>query len=113
MTARLRADRLLVERGVFSSRAKAQAAIAAGLVTANAALVQKASDEIPVDAELSARAEHPWVSRAGATIMGALLLGVAALQNMSGWRTILFGEGPSLRGRRWQLCFQSIDLRAP
>ena len=40
MKARLRADRLLVERGLFSSRAKAQAAIAAGLVTANAALVR-------------------------------------------------------------------------
>ena len=34
MPTRLRADRLLVERGLFESRAKAQAAIAAGLVTA-------------------------------------------------------------------------------
>ena len=32
---RMRADRLLVERGLFESRAKAQAAIAAGLVSAN------------------------------------------------------------------------------
>jgi len=54
MTARLRADRLLVERGLFPSRARAQAAIAAGLVTANAAVVRRASDEIPVDAELRA-----------------------------------------------------------
>ncbi len=72
MKARLRADRLLVERGLFSSRAKAQAAIAAGLVTANAALVRKASDEIPVDADLRASAEHPWVSRAGAKLAAAL-----------------------------------------
>ncbi len=72
MSARLRADRLLVERGLFSSRAKAQAAIAAGLVTANANLVQKASDELPVDAELSARAAHPWVSRGGLKLAAAL-----------------------------------------
>ena len=32
---RQRADRLLVERGLFESRAKAQAAIEAGLVTAD------------------------------------------------------------------------------
>jgi 23S rRNA (cytidine1920-2'-O)/16S rRNA (cytidine1409-2'-O)-methyltransferase len=72
MTVRLRADRLLVDRGLFSSRAKAQAAIAAGLVTANAALVQKASDVLPVDAELAALAEHPWVSRGGAKLAAAL-----------------------------------------
>ena len=36
MKTRMRADRLLVERGLFESRAKAQAAIAAGGVTAYA-----------------------------------------------------------------------------
>jgi 23S rRNA (cytidine1920-2'-O)/16S rRNA (cytidine1409-2'-O)-methyltransferase len=41
MSLRIRADRLLVERGLFESRAKAQAAIAAGLVTANAVPVRK------------------------------------------------------------------------
>jgi 23S rRNA (cytidine1920-2'-O)/16S rRNA (cytidine1409-2'-O)-methyltransferase len=35
MTDRKRADQLLVERGLFESRTRAQAAIAAGLVTAN------------------------------------------------------------------------------
>ena len=44
MTARQRADRLLVERGLFDSRAKAQAAIEAGLVTANGVAVRKASE---------------------------------------------------------------------
>jgi len=72
MTARLRADRLLVERGLFPSRARAQAAIAAGLVTANAALVRRASDEIPINAELRASAEHPWVSRGGTKLAAAL-----------------------------------------
>ena len=44
----------LVERGLFESRAKAQAAIAAGLVTADDAPVRKASDAIAPDAALAA-----------------------------------------------------------
>ena len=72
MISRRRADRLLVERGVFDSRAKAQAAIAAGLVTADGAPVRKASDEIPLDAALHAEAAHPWVSRGGVKLAAAL-----------------------------------------
>jgi 23S rRNA (cytidine1920-2'-O)/16S rRNA (cytidine1409-2'-O)-methyltransferase len=72
MTERRRADRLLVERGLFESRAKAQAAIAAGLVTANGARVAKASDEIAADAVVQARPEHPWVSRGGVKLAAAL-----------------------------------------
>ena len=56
MTTRMRADRLLVERGLFESRAKAQAAIAAGRVTADDAPIAKPSDEIAVDAALARRA---------------------------------------------------------
>ena len=67
-----RIDRLLVERGLFDSRAKAQAAIAAGLVTANAAPVRKASEEIAVDAALSATPAHPYVSRGGIKLAAAL-----------------------------------------
>ncbi len=44
MPPRMRIDRLLVERGLFESRAKAQAAIEAGLVTANDIVVAKPSD---------------------------------------------------------------------
>src|SRR5215813_622490 len=72
MTPRLRADRLLVERGLFASRAKAQAAISAGLVTANDIVVGKPSDEIPVDAALNAAPAHPWVSRGGVKLAAAL-----------------------------------------
>jgi 23S rRNA (cytidine1920-2'-O)/16S rRNA (cytidine1409-2'-O)-methyltransferase len=72
MSTRQRADRLLVERGLFDSRAKAQAAIAAGLVTANAAPVRKASEEIAVDAALSATPAHPYVSRGGLKLAAAL-----------------------------------------
>ena len=69
---RQRADRLLVERGLFDSRAKAQAAIEAGLVTANDATVRKASEEIAVDAALRAMPAHPYVSRGGVKLAAAL-----------------------------------------
>src|SRR5215471_6232813 len=72
MTSRRRVDRLLVERGLFDSRAKAQEAIAAGLVTADDVPVRKASDEISLDAALHAEAAHPWVSRGGVKLAAAL-----------------------------------------
>ena len=69
---RKRADLLLVERGLFESRARAQAAIEAGLVTANARQVLKASENIPADALLQAQPAHPFVSRGGVKLAGAL-----------------------------------------
>jgi 23S rRNA (cytidine1920-2'-O)/16S rRNA (cytidine1409-2'-O)-methyltransferase len=72
MTIRMRADRLLVERGLFESRTKAQAAIAAGLVTADDAPVAKPSDEIATDAVLRAAPAHPYVSRGGVKLAAAL-----------------------------------------
>jgi 23S rRNA (cytidine1920-2'-O)/16S rRNA (cytidine1409-2'-O)-methyltransferase len=72
MTARQRADRLLVARGLFDSRAKAQAAIAAGLVSANNVTVRKASEKISVNADLRARPAHPYVSRGGVKLAAAL-----------------------------------------
>ena len=71
-TAFERIDRLLVERGLFESRAKAQAAIAAGLVIADGKLIRKASDEVPVDAKLVASPAHPYVSRGGVKLAAAL-----------------------------------------
>ena len=72
MADRRRADQLLVERGLFASRAQAQAAIAAGLVTADAVVVTKPSTEIPIDAALQATPAHPWVSRGGVKLAAAL-----------------------------------------
>ena len=69
---RLRADRLLVERGLFDSRARAQAAIEAGLVTANGTVVRKPSEEVARDAELTATPAHPYVSRGGVKLAAAL-----------------------------------------
>jgi 23S rRNA (cytidine1920-2'-O)/16S rRNA (cytidine1409-2'-O)-methyltransferase len=72
MTTRERADRLLVARGLFASRARAQAAIAAGRVRADGILVRKASDEISPAAVIAAEAEHPYVSRGGVKLAAAL-----------------------------------------
>ena len=72
MTSRMRADRLLVERGLFESRAKAQAAIEAGLVVANDTVVRKPSEEIPLDAHVVASPAHPYVSRGGLKLVAAL-----------------------------------------
>jgi 23S rRNA (cytidine1920-2'-O)/16S rRNA (cytidine1409-2'-O)-methyltransferase len=69
---RVRIDRLLVERGLFESRAKAQAAIEAGLVVANETPVTKASLELPADAVLRAEPAHPFVSRGGVKLATAL-----------------------------------------
>ena len=69
---RKRIDVLLVERGLFESRARARAAIDAGLVVANNRQVLKASEIIPADAVLQAEPAHPWVSRGGVKLAGAL-----------------------------------------
>ena len=68
----MRADQLLVKRGLFESRAKAQAAIAAGLVIADDSPVKKPSDEIATDAVLHAQPAHPYVSRGGVKLIAAL-----------------------------------------
>lgn len=72
MAGRQRADLLLVENGIFESRAKAQAAIAAGLVRANGKIVQKASETIPADAVIEAEPAFPFVSRGGVKLEAAL-----------------------------------------
>ena len=69
---RKRADLLLVERGLFASRARAQEAIAAGLVVADGEPVRKASQTLRADAQLDARAAHPWASRGGVKLAAAL-----------------------------------------
>jgi 23S rRNA (cytidine1920-2'-O)/16S rRNA (cytidine1409-2'-O)-methyltransferase len=71
---RKRADILLVERGLFESRAKARAAIEAGGVTADGRAVAKASDLLDETAELTAEAAHPWVGRGALKLAHALEL---------------------------------------
>jgi 23S rRNA (cytidine1920-2'-O)/16S rRNA (cytidine1409-2'-O)-methyltransferase len=135
MTLRLRADRLLVERGLFESRAKAQAAIAAGRVTADDVPVRRASDEISRAAVLRAEPAHPWVSRGGVKLeaaldyfgfdpRGTMCLDVGA--STGGFTEVLLARGarrvyavdvgrdqlhPSLRARAEIVVFEDTDIR--
>ncbi|ADG10106.1 TlyA family rRNA (cytidine-2'-O)-methyltransferase [Caulobacter segnis] len=70
--ARKRIDQLLVERGVFDSRAKARAAIEAGRVAVAGRVVAKPSESIDEDAEIVAAAAHPWVGRGALKLVHAL-----------------------------------------
>jgi 23S rRNA (cytidine1920-2'-O)/16S rRNA (cytidine1409-2'-O)-methyltransferase len=70
--SRVRADLLLVSRGLAESRAKARAAIEAGGVRANGASVKAASDLVDESAELEFMPPHPWVSRGGVKLAHAL-----------------------------------------
>src|SRR6202045_191790 len=133
---RKRADVLLVERGLFESRARAQAAIAAGLVTANDKLVAKPSEAIPADAVLQAEPAHPYVSRGGVKLAGALerypidieghvCLDVGA--STGGFTEVLLANGasivfsidvgrgqlhPSLRGHSRVVSMEETDIRS-
>jgi len=72
VTKKLRIDRLLVDRGLFDSRAKAQDAIAAGLVKANGKVIAKASEEVDTAAVIEATPAHPYVSRGALKLVAAL-----------------------------------------
>jgi 23S rRNA (cytidine1920-2'-O)/16S rRNA (cytidine1409-2'-O)-methyltransferase len=69
---RKRADIVLVERGLFRSRTRAQAAIAAGLVSVGGVALQKPSEEVADDALIEASAPHPYASRGGVKLAAAL-----------------------------------------
>ncbi|MCB8880780.1 TlyA family RNA methyltransferase [Acidisoma cellulosilytica] len=63
---RLRADRLLVDRGLVDSLARAQAVIMAGQAYLDTRRIDKAGDLIPENGAISLKGQdHPWVSRGG------------------------------------------------
>ena len=132
---RQRADVLLVERGLFESRARARAAIEAGLVIANDRPVLKPSDMLAPDAVLQAQPAHPYVSRGGVKLAGALeqypidieghvCLDVGA--STGGFTEVLLANGanlvfaidvgreqlhPSLRGHPKVVSMEETDIR--
>lgn len=70
---KLRADALMVVRGLAESRTRAQAMILAGVVESSGRRVEKPGDTLVADAELSVRgADHPWVSRGGVKLSHGL-----------------------------------------
>lgn len=69
---RKRADVVLVERGLFDSRAKARAAIEAGGVVADGRTLVKASELVDEAAVIEAVAAHPYVGRGALKLAHAL-----------------------------------------
>ena len=67
-----RLDTLLVERGFFESREKAQKAILAGGVTVNERVADKAGTRYASDAPIEVRQKERYVSRGGLKLEGAL-----------------------------------------
>ncbi len=136
MSTRIRIDRLLVERGLFESRAKAQAAIAAGLVMADGVMVAKPSDEVAADAALQAEPAHPYVSRGGVKLAAALdhfgydpagCVGLDVGASTGGFTEVLLARGARrvyavdvgrgqlherLRARPAVVSLESTDIRA-
>jgi 23S rRNA (cytidine1920-2'-O)/16S rRNA (cytidine1409-2'-O)-methyltransferase len=130
-----RVDVLLVERGLFESRARARAAIEAGLVIANDRRVKKPSEVLPADVTLQAQPAHPYVSRGGVKLAGALedypidveghiCLDVGA--STGGFTEVLLANGadlvfavdvgreqlhPSLRGHPKIVSMEKTDIR--
>lgn len=71
--AKLRIDQILVDRGLAESRAKAQAYIMAGLVTASDQKVDKPGQKYLNDITVDLKGkDHPWVSRGGIKLNHAL-----------------------------------------
>ena len=70
---KVRADQLLVARGLVPTRARAQALVLAGKVYVGEARIDKAGALLPEDAAIVLRGEdHPYVSRGGVKLAGAL-----------------------------------------
>jgi 23S rRNA (cytidine1920-2'-O)/16S rRNA (cytidine1409-2'-O)-methyltransferase len=70
---KVRADQLLVARGLVPTRARAQALVLAGKVYVGEQRIDKAGALLADDAAIMLRAEdHPYVSRGGVKLAGAL-----------------------------------------
>ncbi|MEZ5125685.1 MAG: TlyA family RNA methyltransferase [Thermoleophilia bacterium] len=72
MATRERLDTLLVARGLFASRAQAQAAILAGDIRVGGTVVDKPGTTVALDAEVTVAARRRYVSRGGDKLDHAL-----------------------------------------
>lgn len=100
---KLRADQMLVNRGLVESRTRAQALILAGKVFRGEQRIAKAGDLLPEDAALEIRGQdHPWVSRGGLKLahglahfgyspMGRICLDIGA--STGGFTDVLLANG--------------------
>jgi 23S rRNA (cytidine1920-2'-O)/16S rRNA (cytidine1409-2'-O)-methyltransferase len=100
---KIRADQLLVSRGLAESRTRAQALIMAGTVFSGERKLAKAGDMLAEDAPLEVRGkDHPWVSRGGIkldhglTYFGFDVTGAVALDvgsSTGGFTDVLLSRG--------------------
>ncbi len=68
-----RLDQLLVERGLAESRTRAQALVMAGHVSVAGKKIDKAGQQVAVDADIAVQGrDHPWVSRGGIKLAHAI-----------------------------------------
>jgi 23S rRNA (cytidine1920-2'-O)/16S rRNA (cytidine1409-2'-O)-methyltransferase len=100
---KVRADQLLVARGLVQSRTRAQALIMAGAVFSGERKLAKPGDMLADDAPLEVRGkDHPWVSRGGIKldhgltnfdfdVMGAVALDVGS--STGGFTDVLLSRG--------------------
>jgi 23S rRNA (cytidine1920-2'-O)/16S rRNA (cytidine1409-2'-O)-methyltransferase len=71
--AKVRADQLIVERGLAESRTRAQALVMAGLAYVRDRKIEKPGQMLAADAVVVVRGrDHPWVSRGGIKLAHAL-----------------------------------------
>ena len=101
--AKRRADQLLVDQGLAESRAKAQALILAGLVSAGGRRIDKPGTALAQETALAlAGPDHPWVSRGGVKldfalahfaidVTGAIALDIGA--STGGFTDVLLARG--------------------
>jgi 23S rRNA (cytidine1920-2'-O)/16S rRNA (cytidine1409-2'-O)-methyltransferase len=75
-----RLDKRLLELGLFDTRARAQAAIAAGGVTVDGAPARAAHQPVNETTVITAKAEHDWVGRGGLKLAAALDLWPVAVE---------------------------------
>jgi len=103
MAAGIRADQLLVDRGLVESRARGQALILAGLVFSGERKIEKAGQALKADAAIEVRGrDHPWVSRGGIKLahglghFGWTAQGVVAIDvgsSTGGFTDVLLSQG--------------------
>jgi 23S rRNA (cytidine1920-2'-O)/16S rRNA (cytidine1409-2'-O)-methyltransferase len=103
ISAKRRADQLLVEQGLAESRARAQALVLAGVVSCAGRRIDKPGEQLTADAVLSVKGnDHPWVSRGGVKLahafdhFGIVADGKAALDigaSTGGFTDVLLSRG--------------------
>ncbi len=70
--SKIRLDNLLFDRGLATSRRKAQALIIAGKVLVNGSKIEKPGKEVSADSDLAILEHPPFVSRGGIKLCAAL-----------------------------------------